>query len=301
MQNSTEILDNLYDGLYFVDRERRITFWNKTAEQLTGYKRDEVVGKSCGDNILKHIDPQGNVLCKNDCPVAQCLTDGQSREADVFFHHKDGHVVPVSIRISPIRDDSGKIIGAAELFNDSSPKVAMMERMKECEELALMDSLTRMANRRYIEISIEKRISEIRRYGWPTGILFIDIDHFKNINDTYGHDVGDEVLKAVVNTLVSNCRPFDVFGRWGGEEFVGIIRNVNGDNLYNLADKLRILVANTRVTAGEHTVHVTISVGATLLTSEDTIESIIKRADRLMYASKEEGRNKVSTDQRETP
>ena len=296
MKKPEEILDNLYDALYFVDRQRHITFWNKAAEQLTGYTSTEVLGKSCGDDVLKHIDAQGNLLCQNNCPVIKCMEDGQNLETDVFVHHKDGHVIPVSLRISPIRDDSGTVIGAIELFNDRSPKIAMMERMKECEELALMDSLTRLANRRYVEISIEKRINELRRYGWTSGILFLDIDHFKNINDNHGHDIGDEVLKAVVNTLVSNCRPFDVFGRWGGEEFVGIIRNVDGRNLYNLANKLRILVENTLVKTETDVLQVTVSVGATLLSADDTIESVIKRADQLMYESKKEGRNKVTTD-----
>ncbi len=296
MEKSEEILDNLYDPLYFVDRQRRITFWNKAAEQLTGFTSEEVLGKSCGDDVLKHIDAQGILLCENDCPATKCMEEGEGLEVDVFAHHKDGHLIPVSLRINPIRDDSGEVVGAVELFNDRSPKIAMMERMKECEELALMDSLTRLANRRYVEISIEKRINELRRYGWTTGILFMDIDHFKQINDNYGHDIGDEVLKAVVNTFVSNCRPFDVFGRWGGEEFVGIIRNVDGKNLYNLANKLRILVENTRVKTEADTVGVTVSVGATLLSADDNIETVIKRADHLMYESKKEGRNKVTTD-----
>ena len=301
MEKPTEILDNLYDGLYFVDREKRITFWNKAAEQLTGLTSAEVIGKSCCDDVLKHIDAQGTLLKEDDCPVTMSIEDGENREVDIFVAHKDGHLIPVSLRISPIRDDAGEIIGAAELFSDRSPKVAIIERMKECEELALMDSLTRLANRRYVEISIEKRINELRRYGWTSGILFIDIDYFKNVNDNYGHDVGDEVLKAVVNTFVSNCRPFDVFGRWGGEEFVGIIRNVDGRNLYNLADKLRILVENTRVKTESDAVQVTVSMGATLLTVDDTIESVVKRADQLMYVSKKEGRNKVSSDSLDFP
>lgn len=295
--NFKDIVENLYDCVYFVDKDRRITFWNKAAEKLTGYSRDEMIGKDCFNNLLRHMDEEGNLLNDENCPLAETVADGQSREKEVYLHHKKGHRIPVVVRVNPVHNEKGEIIGAVELFSDRSPHLAIEERMKELENLCLMDCLTGLANRRYLEICLVERLSEIQRYNWPSGILFMDVDRFKVINDKFGHAVGDEVLKTISKTFISNSRPFDIFGRWGGEEFVGIIRNINGKNLYTVADKLRLLVENSDVKIEQgDTVGVTISIGATMLNSEDTLDSIIKRADRLMYASKKAGKNKTTTD-----
>jgi len=285
------IIENLYDGLYFVDRDRVITYWNKGAERISGFTADEVVGKSCADNILTHVDSQGNSLCTGMCPLAATIADGTLREAELFMHHKDGHRIPVSVRFSTLTDRDGIIIGGVEVFTDISNQEATKLRVKELEKLALLDNLTQLANRNYIEREIQSRLEEKKRLNVPFGILFIDIDHFKKFNDSYGHDVGDEVLKFVANTFVANTRPFDLYGRWGGEEFIGIIRNINGKELELLGNRVRILIENSYIIHENEKLYVTISIGATLVNRKDTIDSLIKRADTLLYKSKAAGRN----------
>jgi PAS domain S-box-containing protein len=141
------IIENLYDGLYFVDRDRVITYWNKGAERISGFTADEVVGKSCADNILTHVDSQGNSLCTGMCPLAATIADGKLREAELYMHHKDGHRIPVSVRVSTLTDKDGIIIGGVELFTDISNQEATKLRVKELEKLALLDNLTQLANR----------------------------------------------------------------------------------------------------------------------------------------------------------
>ena len=285
------IIENLHDGLYFVDRDRVITYWNKAAEQISGFTANEVVGKSCSDNILTHVDSEGNSLCTGMCPLAATIADGKPREAEIYMHHKDGHRVPVSVRVSTLTDRDGSIIGGIELFADISNQAANKLRVKELEKLALLDTLTQLANRNYIEKEIRNRFEEKKRFNVPFGILFVDIDHFKNFNDTYGHNVGDAVLKFVANTFVANARPFDLFGRWGGEEFIGVIRNINGKDLKLLADRLRLLVETSFLLHENEKLSVTISIGATLVNENDTIDSLIKRVDTFLYKSKAAGRN----------
>jgi len=285
------IIENLHDGLYFVTRNRIITYWNKAAEQISGYTANEVVGKSCSDNILTHVDSKGNHLCTGMCPLAATITDGKPHEDEVYMHHKDGHRLPVSVRVSPLTDRDGKIIGGVELFTDISNQAANQLRVKELEKLALIDTLTQLANRRYIDREIQNRIEEKKRLNVPFGILFMDIDHFKKFNDTYGHDVGDKVLKFISNTLVSNARPFDLFGRWGGEEFIGIIRNINDNDLELLGNRVRSLIENSYIMHENEKLNVTISIGATLVNANDSIDSLIKRADTNLYKSKKAGRN----------
>jgi diguanylate cyclase (GGDEF)-like protein/PAS domain S-box-containing protein len=288
------IIDNLHDGLYLVDRDRTITYWNKAAEQISGYKADEVVDKSCADNILTHVDSDGNSLCTSMCPLAASITDGKPREAEIYMHHKDGHRIPVSVRISPLTDREGTIIGGIELFTDISNQEANTLRVKELEKLALLDSLTQLANRNYVEREIQNRLEEQKRFNVPFGILFMDIDHFKKFNDRYGHDVGDDVLRFVAKTFIANARPFDLFGRWGGEEFLGIIRNINSEDLELLGNKLCLLIENSYMIRENEKLRVTISIGATSVNENDTIDSLIKRADILLYKSKTAGRNRLT-------
>ncbi len=288
------IIDNLHDGLYFVDVNRIITFWNKAAERITGFTAAEVLGKSCADKILTHVDGEGRSLCLGLCPLAASIADGVEREAEVYLHHKDGHRVPVQVRVTLLKDAFGKTIGGVEMFFDISGMQANALRVQELEKLALLDNLTQLANRNYLEKELRIRFEEHKRLKIPFGMLFIDIDHFKRVNDTYGHDAGDEVLRFVARTFVANSRPFDLYGRWGGEEFIGIIRNINDNDLQSLGERIRVLIEHSYIYHGGEKLHVTISLGATSLNDGDNIETLIKRADTLLYESKRLGRNRLT-------
>jgi len=288
------IVESIQVGLYFVDRDRTIRYWNKAAETISGYSAAEVVGKSCADNLLTHVDSDGNSLCMGRCPLAATIGDGERRDAEVFMHHKGGHRVPVSVRTDSITDEKGNVIGGVEIFSDISSAKAIEERIQELEELALLDGLTKLANRSCTERELYICIEERERLAIPFGVLFMDIDHFKQFNDTYGHDVGDRVLRFVADTMVRNSRPFDLFGRWGGEEFIGIIRNVSHGQLERIGNKTRVLVENSYISAENDRLHVTISIGATPVGAGDTVDTLVKRADTLLYESKRTGRNRLT-------
>ena len=120
-KNYKQLLDLIFEGVYFVDNTRKITFWNKSAEQITGFSAEEVVGKYCYDNILNHVDNFGNQLCIGGCPLHNTLEIEKINEAKVFLHHKSGYRVPVSIKTIPLYNNDG-IVGAAEVFQDISEK-----------------------------------------------------------------------------------------------------------------------------------------------------------------------------------
>jgi len=289
--NYKELMDNLFDGVYFVDVTKRIRYWNKAAENITGYKADEVLGKLCSESILTLYDDEGRNVCDALCPLEKPVTNSSVREAELYLHHKDGRRIPVAIRITPIRDSKESIIGALELFSDISSKSATLLRIKELEKLSMTDTLTMLANRRYIQMELESRLQELARFNWPFAVLYMDIDHFKAINDTCGHDAGDAVLKTVADTLVASVRPFDLMGRWGGEEFIGIMRNVDEKGLYHIGDRLRQLVEASYVAIDQKKISVTVSAGGTMAKTDDTVEELVKRADELMFKSKAAGRN----------
>lgn len=290
-----ELLDNLYDGVYFVDRNRRITYWNQGAERLTGYSKDEVLGKFCSDNILMHVNEDGVVLCQELCPLAETMMDGQIREEEFYLHHKDGYRLPVLVRVTPIKKD-GQIIGAVKIFSDNSSKVSAIERIDALKRAIYCDQLTGLANRTFIEITLTANIQEMMDYNYSFGLIFLDVDKFKTVNDTYGHNVGDEVLKMIAKTLLNGFRPIDIIGRWAGDEFVIVIANINREKMKEQTKKILSLVQQSSLTRGSNIIKVTVSVGATLACPEDSIEELISRADQLMYQSKKAGGNQATFD-----
>ncbi len=288
-----DMLENMYEGIYFVDTERKITFWNKGAERITGYLAKEVVGSHCYNNILNHINNDGVELCKTGCPLHKTIEDGIMREAAVYLHHKGGHRVPVSVRTIAINNE-GKNIGAVEVFTDDSERHDIIKNIEELKKLAMRDQLTGLPNRRYIDTFIESKMNEFSSLKIPFGIAFMDIDKFKNFNDTYGHDTGDEVLKLVAKTFNAVVRSTDLVGRWGGEEFVAVFSGVDMVSIRKLTEKIRMLVERSTIYRCNEVLKVTISIGATIINETDIIEDIIKRADTLLYQSKSNGRNRVT-------
>jgi len=287
------ILSSIDEGIYFVDNERTITFWNKGAEKITGFKAEEVLGSHCYDNILNHIDDQGNHLCFNGCPLHQTIADGHARNVHVFFHHKEGHRVPVSVRSVQITEGD-KVLGAVELFTDNTEYLTISKNLEKLTTIALHDQLTQLPNRRYLETFLLSKLSEFNHLGLNFGTIFIDIDNFKLVNDNYGHQIGDNVLKMVAKTLQAALRVSDLLARNGGEEFVAIVPIDNINHLELISEKLRMLIENSVLRDKVGEIHVTISLGATMVIEGDSAESILDRADRLMYTSKVNGRNQVT-------
>ncbi|MSN24848.1 MAG: diguanylate cyclase [Geobacter sp.] len=290
-----EVLDNLYDGIFFVDTEGLITYWNKGAESLTGYKAADVHGRNYCD-IFKPLDKHGKQLCEIDtCPIRKVFHSATLTEIDAYVCHKEGHLLPISIRIAPVREVDQHFVIAVEIHSNNSPRYAMRQRLEELQEMAMHDPLTGIANRRFVEINLAARLEELKRYGFSFTVVFADIDHFKSVNDTHGHMVGDRLLKMVSATLAHSLRSFDIIGRWGGEEFIILLVNVKQEDLFALSDRLRRLVEKSALTLeGGEPLSVTISVGATIAQVVDSTDSLVERADRLMYESKRRGRNIVS-------
>jgi len=286
------LLDELFEGAYCVDLNRVITLWNKGAEEITGFTAAEVIGKHCYDNILEHVDQSGRQLCYDGCPLHQTLEDGIIRKSDIFLQHKAGHRIPVSIKTIPLYDKE-EIKESLEFMVRTS-SINLENEAEKYKSLAMKDHLTGLPNRRYIDTYLDLKMKEYKTFDLPFGIAFIDIDHFKVVNDTYGHDVGDEVLKMLARTYVNSTRGNDLIGRWGGEEFLAVFTNCQENVLASLINKIRMLVEHSTIKINDTELNVTISIGATMIKPDDTLESIIKRADTLMYKSKEDGRNRCT-------
>lgn len=161
----------------------------------------------------------------------------------------------------------------------------------ELKIMSILDPLTGLSNRRYFNHVFTDELARIQRTAAPLSLIFLDLDHFKKINDTHGHSMGDEILRATANHLRDNCRPYDTPGRWGGEEFVILLPTTTEEEAFDFAERIRI-----DFSAGfgpAIPVHVNISIGVTQYQTGDTLESLVERADKALYYAKSTGRNKV--------
>ena len=289
------IINNLNDGVYYVDLDRRILFWNKAAENITGYCADEIVGRQCQDNQLNHIDEDGRPLCIIGCPLFATIIDGKQRRERVFVRHKDGYRIPILVNIFPLKKD-GEIIGAIEIFSQNSPTIYEDNLVEHLSEIAMHDTLTKLPNRRYLESFLDYKLNEYQRFGRLFAVLFADIDDFSHFNNEYGHDTGDKVLVNIAAGIKKNMNRNDLIGRWGGEEFLGIFSISNDYDAPILGEKFRRLALNTEVPHGNAALHVSVSVGITVVRRGDTAASLLERADQLMYQGKRDGKNRVAAD-----
>lgn len=289
-----DLLDQVSDGVYFVDRDRQITYWNGGAERITGYSAGEVQGHCCSEGILRHVNDAGRQLCLNGCPLARVMTDGRPREAKVYLHHKEGHRVPVHVRARALRDPAGQIVGSVEVFSTRvANPYAGYRRARRDDSL---DPVTGLPLRRFGELHLETLMRAVSEQAGTLGVLFLDADHFKAVNDTYGHKTGDEVLRMVGQSLAGGLRRGDLPVRWGGEEFLALLPGTDPAGLDAAAERVRMLTENSWLQRGDDQVRVTVSVGATMALPGERPDELIDRADRLMYASKRAGRNRVTTD-----
>ncbi len=179
------------------------------------------------------------------------------------------------------------------MFHDDSRNKMLKDRLDDVQRQALTDALTGIANRRMLTQVLRQRRGDQVRYGYAYAVLFADIDHFKQVNDTYNHDVGDRVLQMVSATLRDCTRTGDTVGRWGGEEFLVVATAGEADQVLNLAERARHLVASTWAQNGADRVAVTLSIGVALARPGEATDELVRRADMAMLAAKTKGRNRT--------
>ncbi|MCX7821471.1 MAG: sensor domain-containing diguanylate cyclase, partial [Brevinematales bacterium] len=288
-----KVLDNLWEGAYILDNDRKIVYWNRAAENITGFKSDEVIGNNCSDNILCHMDEKGKELCIGSCPMVDILKGIEKIEANVFLHHKIGYRIPV--RVIGVKIELEDTY-ALELFYPILDTHNFYEN--DIVRAAFIDNLTGALNRHGLETFFYSRYKEMGVLKKITGVIFADLDDFKKINDSYGHEIGDRVLYNFSQTIIKTLRNYDLVCRWGGEEFIIIAFVDKPEILKNITERIRILVASNFIEHKERIINYTASFGLTILKEEENILEAIKRADEFLYKAKINGKNKICSDLR---
>lgn len=291
-----KIFDNVSDGVYCIDRERKILHWNKKGEGVTGYGAEKVLGRRCQDDILKHVDDKGTQLCLEKCPLVKAMEKGTVQTEEVFLHHREGYRVPVIVVGIPVVGESGDVVGAIELFKEKAEKSFLENEIKQLRKLAFVDELTQVLNRRGLEYYLKMKLSEVERFDRIIGVLFIDVDDFKSINDRFGHHVGDKVLRFVAGTLKKNLRVSDLVARYGGDEFVAVVELKEQKEIEEIAERLKNLIAASYIVENDQIVRVTVSIGGVVVKERRDVDEILKRCNEPQYERKKKGEHSVSVD-----
>jgi diguanylate cyclase (GGDEF)-like protein len=190
--------------------------------------------------------------------------------------------------------DRGHLEVLSTIAAQASIALENAQLFAETEQLARTDALTGIANRRYLFEVGARELSRARRFSHPLSALVLDIDHFKQINDTHGHATGDQVLQALARVCQKHVRDIDIVGRYGGEEFVILLVETDLSGAHRSAERLRAQIAETRIETDQGQVQVTVSVGvAGAYIQSDGFATLVVRADGALYAAKKAGRNRV--------
>ncbi len=283
------------EGIYGVDSKQCITFINPAALRMLGYRADEVIGHAAHQLFHgQHAD--GRPRQDNECPLQQTLADGLPRQGrDEWFTRQDGSGFPVTLTVSPIREQ-GRLTGVVVTFQDATER---KQAEADIHRLAFYDPLTGLANRRLLQDRLRQAFAKSTRQHSYGAVLFIDLDHFKALNDTMGHDMGDLLLVEVAERLVGAVREEDTVARLGGDEFVVMLERLSGDLLpavslaERVAQKIRASL-NRPYSLKGYEYHSSPSIGISLFLAEQkTVDELLKHADVALYRAKRAGRNTI--------
>ncbi|NEX18172.1 MAG: diguanylate cyclase [Halochromatium sp.] len=287
------IVEHLPVGVWFLDRQGKITYSNSTAQQI--WSGTQQIGPQHFRSCPVCSSKNGHRIGLQNCPAFRAIHHGETTlNKEVSIEPVDGKTKTILTSAVPIQDSNGDILGAVLLNQDISSRKAAENQIKQ---LAFFDVLTHLPNRRLLLDRLSHALATIRRTGDLGALLFIDLDHFKDLNDSLGHDMGDHLLQQVAERLVSSVRARDTVARLGGDEFVVVVEGLSDETdqavlqTRAVADKVQQALGEP-YTLGGKPHHLTPSIGATLIDDADTsVDDLLKRADLAMYAAKDAGRN----------
>ncbi|MGO8751566.1 MAG: diguanylate cyclase [Thermoguttaceae bacterium] len=287
-----KLLDSMHDAVLFVDAGLRIVGWNHAAERLTGIAADSVCRHPWSPSLLNMQDEKGAWIAEDDCPVVSAVRTGTQSLRRLTICGPIGRLISVDSHAIPVMADDGAVCGAAIVLHDASSEISLEERCQTLHERATKDPLTQVANRAEFDRVHELFVHAHREQRVPCSLIICDLDRFKLVNDTFGHQAGDEAIKALANILRNACRSGDLVARYGGEEFVMLSANCDIAQATRRAEHVRQMLAQFAV-PGLKRKRITASFGVTEVQPGDTPETMLRRADRALFTAKERGRNRV--------
>ncbi|MEX2188610.1 MAG: diguanylate cyclase [Pirellulales bacterium] len=287
-----KLLDAMHDGVVFVDTKLEITLWNRGAERLTGIGRDAVVGHTWSADMIDMCEENGRAVVHANCPIVNAVEHGRQAHRRMTIGGRDGKALQVNVHAVPVIGPNHMVFGATLVLHDASPESSLEAQCQQLHEQVTKDPLTQIANRAAFDQTHASFVSSHLASQASYSLVITDIDHFKRINDTFGHQAGDEALVKFAALLRDGCRPGDVVARYGGEEFVVLCTNCDSAAAARRAEEIRQQIASTAMEMLDGQ-SITASFGVTDLRPGDTPDTMLRRADRALLSAKDQGRNRV--------
>ena len=306
------ILDSIAIPTFAINTQHQITHWNRAIEEVTGYQATVMIGsKNQWEPFYRNPRPTlADLIIEGteDHSIPERYTNKYQQfnvvdnkyEAEGFFPNM-GMGEWLSFTAAPIVDENDNIIGAVEtLIVISDRKHAeqkLLDSQHKYRELSTLDDLTQLYNARHFFVKVDEEISRSNRYNQSLSICMLDLDNFKKVNDTYGHQFGNTVLTEFANIIKRNIRQVDMAFRYGGEEFVILFPFVIAQNALTVVEKILTQLEHMDFKADNgDIVNITTSAGLATYRAKEGQDSFVKRADKAMYLSKSNGKNQISID-----
>lgn len=280
-----ELMHHLIEGVYFINQAHVITYWNKTAEEISGYTESEMLHKGCGGNVFQHLDESATTLCPQSCPLKKVAATKLPLEMNAFLQHKEGYRIPIRMKLLPIHDEQDEIIGVVNLFQKNSP-LYNREQVQVLAKLAYYDEVTRLLNRQYAETQVQSALETSRKTDLPFGLLLIQLTSLQEINEVYGMTAGNALLKTAAATLSHTLEHPDSVYRWQGPRFLLLAPNKRKSSLMLLANKIKLLLQQSAAPIDVDTqVPIAVRIGGVLSSPSDTLEVLLTDLEKAVSQS----------------
>ncbi|HTQ39664.1 MAG TPA: diguanylate cyclase, partial [Pirellulales bacterium] len=276
----------------FLGPQLQVMHWNRGAERLTGINGSSMLERLFVPSLVNLRDEHGRRIADEQCPVAQAMHSGVQSLRRLLVRGRGGRDLPVDMHMIPIVGPDGATQGVTILLHDASGEASLEDRCQHLYQQAIRDPLTQLANRAEFDRAHALFVEAHRERQLPCSLIICDIDRFKQINDTFGHLAGDEIIKSFAQLLKSACHPGDLVARFGGEEFVMLCADCNNASAASRAEQVRRAFSElSHPEIGGKPCFA--SFGVTELQAGDTAQTMLHRADRALLTAKEAGRNLV--------
>jgi diguanylate cyclase (GGDEF)-like protein len=287
-----ELLHGIHDAVMFMDGHGQVLEWSRGATQMTGIVASAVEQRLWLPRLVGLRDASGQSIDDDACPIAAAVMSGRHWKDRMIINGRGGSRMNVDILVLPVRAQGQDAVGATVIFRDATSQANLEQRVIHLHEKATRDPLTNVANRAEFDRFHAESVSRHLAQGYPCSLIICDIDRFKQINDKFGHQAGDQAIVSLASILMSCCRSGDLVARYGGEEFVIVCEECGIAEATELAEKTRLQLSQTplRELGGQC---ITASFGVTEVQPGDTPESMLRRADRGLLQAKQNGRNCV--------
>ena len=283
-----DTLENLPVALYVVDRERRILLWNRSAENMTGFKRLDVVGRPADDRILLHCDQTGKLLKSEECPISLAMKDGKAHSAELYVRHKAGHRLKVQIDSLAILDDFGAVTAAVECLNEMPPLPANDRHRLNLASHGCLDPSTGLINHGMSQTQLRESLGMLKDHGLRFGVLWIEVQGLIKIAMKDGREAADDLISAVAHTLAHELGSSIVLGRWGEDQFIAIVPDCTSVELEQIAQKVRRVVGVSEINWWGDPLSVVVTVGRAMAEAGEDAQSLLERARRAVAVNRGE-------------